>query len=83
VSDPKDDAPNARFAPSVTAWEDIGQAVSDAMQSVYLGRAQPAAALNAAAEKANQSLGKQCDCGNRDLMYTSARPVRREWCEVK
>jgi multiple sugar transport system substrate-binding protein len=50
--------PNARFAPTVTGWEDTGKAVSDAMQSVYLGKAQPAAALNAAAEKANQSLGK-------------------------
>ena len=50
--------PNARFAPTVAGWEDTGKAVSDAMQSVYLGKAQPAAALNAAAEKANQSLGK-------------------------
>ncbi|WP_222945026.1 ABC transporter substrate-binding protein [Paraburkholderia sp. 31.1] len=50
--------PNARFAPTVTGWEDTGKAVSDAIQSVYLGKAQPAAALNAAAEKANRSLGK-------------------------
>ncbi|MEM5300158.1 sugar ABC transporter substrate-binding protein [Burkholderia sp. JPY481] len=50
--------PNARFAPTVTGWEDTGKAVSDALQSVYLGKAQPAAALNAAAEKANQWLGK-------------------------
>jgi multiple sugar transport system substrate-binding protein len=50
--------PNARFAPTVTGWEDTGKAVSDAMQSVYLGKAQPAAALNAAAEKANQRLRK-------------------------
>jgi multiple sugar transport system substrate-binding protein len=50
--------PNARFAPTVTGWEDTGKVVSDAMQSVYLGKAQPAAALNAAAEKANRSLGK-------------------------
>jgi multiple sugar transport system substrate-binding protein len=34
--------PNARFAPTVTGWEDTGKAVSDAMQSVYLGKAQPA-----------------------------------------
>jgi multiple sugar transport system substrate-binding protein len=50
--------PNARFAPTVTGWEDTAKAVSDAMQSVYLGKTQPAAALNAAAEKANQWLGK-------------------------
>ncbi|MGF6985549.1 multiple sugar transport system substrate-binding protein [Paraburkholderia atlantica] len=50
--------PNARFAPTVTGWEDTGKAVSDALQSVYLGTAQPAAALNAAAKKANRSLGK-------------------------
>ncbi|KXU83464.1 bicyclomycin resistance protein [Paraburkholderia monticola] len=50
--------PNARFAPTVTGWEDTGKAVSDAMQAVYLGKTQPAAALNAAAEKANRALGK-------------------------
>lgn len=50
--------PTARFAPTVTGWEDTGKAVSDAMQSIYLGKSAPAAALNAAAEKANQSLGK-------------------------
>ncbi len=50
--------PNARFAPTVTGWEDTAKIVSDAMQSVYLGKAQPAAALDAAAEKANRSLGK-------------------------
>ncbi|WP_233807194.1 ABC transporter substrate-binding protein [Paraburkholderia sp. HP33-1] len=50
--------PKARFAPTVTGWEDTGKAVSDAMQAVYLGKAQPAAALNDAAEKANRALGK-------------------------
>ncbi|RFU48421.1 ABC transporter substrate-binding protein [Paraburkholderia sp. DHOC27] len=50
--------PSAKFAPTITGWEDTAKAVSDAMQSIYLGKAQPAAALNAAADKANQSLGK-------------------------
>ena len=50
--------PNARFAPTVTGWEDTAKAVTDAVQSVYLGTATPEAALNAAAVKANQSLGK-------------------------
>ena len=50
--------PSAKFAPTITGWEDTAKAVSDAMQSIYLGKAQPAAALNAAAEKANESLGK-------------------------
>lgn len=50
--------PNARFAPTVTGWEDTAKAVTDAVQSVYLGTATPEAALNAAAAKANQSLGK-------------------------
>lgn len=49
---------NAHFAPTVTGWEDTAKAVTDAMQSVYLGKAQPAAALNAAVAKANQSLGQ-------------------------
>lgn len=50
--------PNARFAPTVTGWEDTAKAVTDAVQSVYLGSATPAAALKAAAAKADQSLGK-------------------------
>ena len=50
--------PSAHFAPTITGWEDTAKAVSDAMQSIYLGKVQPATALNAAADKANQSLGK-------------------------
>ena len=50
--------PNARFAPTVTGWEDTAKAVTDALQSVYLGTAAPEDALKGAAEKANQSLGK-------------------------
>ena len=50
--------PQAHFAPTVTGWEDTAKAVTDAMQSIYLGRAQPAAALNQAAAEANRSLGK-------------------------
>ncbi len=50
--------PKARFAPTVTGWEDTAKAVTDALQAVYLGQAQPAAALKAAAAKADQSLGK-------------------------
>ena len=50
--------PTAQFAPTVTGWEDTAKAVTDALQSVYLGNATPAAALKAAAAKADQSLGK-------------------------
>ncbi len=50
--------PDARFAPTVTGWEDTAKAVTDALQSVYLGTATPEAALKTAAAKANQSLGK-------------------------
>lgn len=50
--------PDAHFAPTVTGWEDTAKAVSDAVQSVYLGKAEPAAALKAAAAQANQALGK-------------------------
>lgn len=50
--------PNARFAPTVTGWEDTAKAVTDALQAVYLGSAKPEAALKAAAAKADQSLGK-------------------------
>jgi multiple sugar transport system substrate-binding protein len=50
--------PTARFAPTVTGWEDTAKAVSDAMQSVYLGKAKPADALKAAAQEADKALGK-------------------------
>jgi len=50
--------PDAHFAPTVTGWEDTAKAVTDAVQSVYLGKAQPAPALKQAAQIANQSLGK-------------------------
>jgi multiple sugar transport system substrate-binding protein len=50
--------PHAHFAPTVTGWEDTAKAVSDAVQSVYIGKAQPAEALHHAAQIANQALGK-------------------------
>ncbi len=50
--------PSAHFAPTVTGWEDTAKAVTDAVQSVYIGKAEPAAALKQAAERANMALGK-------------------------
>ena len=50
--------PHARFAPTVTGWEDTAKAVTDAMQAVYLGKAKPEEALKHAAEEANKALGK-------------------------
>jgi multiple sugar transport system substrate-binding protein len=50
--------PDAHFAPTVTGWEDTAKAVSDAVQSVYLGRATPEAALKTAAAQADRALGK-------------------------
>ncbi len=50
--------PDAHFAPTVTGWEDTAKAVTDAVQSVYLGHAEPAAALKTAAAQADQALGK-------------------------
>ena len=50
--------PSAHFAPTVTGWEDTAKAVSDAVQSVYVGKAEPAPALKQAAGIADQALGK-------------------------
>lgn len=50
--------PSAHFAPTVTGWEDTAKAVTDAVQSVYVGTAQPEAALKQAASRANEALGK-------------------------
>lgn len=49
--------PTAKFAPTVTGWEDTAKAVTDAMQAIYLGKAKPADALNNAATQANKALG--------------------------
>jgi multiple sugar transport system substrate-binding protein len=50
--------PTAHFAPTVTGWEDTAKAVTDAVQSVYVNHADPAAALKDAAARADESLGK-------------------------
>ncbi|HWQ10033.1 MAG TPA: sugar ABC transporter substrate-binding protein [Holophaga sp.] len=50
--------PTARFAPTITGWEDTAKAVTDAMQSIYLNKAKPADALKRAADEANKALGK-------------------------
>ena len=50
--------PSAHFAPTVTGWEDTAKALSDAVQSVYVGKAEPATALQQAAALADQSLGQ-------------------------
>jgi multiple sugar transport system substrate-binding protein len=50
--------PNAHFAPTVTGWEDTAKAVTDAVQSVYIGKAEPEAALKQAASQADEFLGK-------------------------
>ncbi|MBV9538046.1 MAG: ABC transporter substrate-binding protein [Acidisphaera sp.] len=50
--------PQAHFAPVISGWEDVAKDVIDALQSVYLGSAQPAPALQQAAGKANAALGK-------------------------
>jgi multiple sugar transport system substrate-binding protein len=48
--------PEARFAPTVPGWEGMAQAVVDGVQSVYLGKAQPAAALKLASQQADRAL---------------------------
>lgn len=48
--------PRAHFAPVIVGWEDVAKDVIDALQSVYLGNAQPAAALKHASTQADQVL---------------------------
>ena len=48
--------PEARFAPTVPGWEGMAQAVVDGVQSVYLGKATPEAALKLAAAQADRAL---------------------------
>jgi len=50
--------PDARFAPVIPGWEEIAQITSDAMQKIYLGSAEPEAALKEAAAKADAVIKK-------------------------
>lgn len=51
--------PDARFAPVIPGWEEIAQLTSDAVQKIYLGKAEDIEpTLKAAAEKANGILKK-------------------------
>ena len=43
--------PNAKFAPLIPNWEQIADTTAGALQTVYLGKAEPAAALKEAAAK--------------------------------
>ena len=49
--------PYARFAPQIPNWEQVVDITIGALQTVYLGRAQPEAALQAAVAKINPLLG--------------------------
>ncbi len=49
---------DARFAPVIAGWEEIADITTNALQSVYLGQAEPDAALKAAAERADAILAQ-------------------------
>lgn len=50
--------PDARFAPVITGWEEIADVTSNALQSIYLGKAEVEPALTEAAAKADAILAK-------------------------
>ncbi len=50
--------PTAKFTPAIAGWEDVAKMISNAMQSIYLGKAKPEDALKAAAIQANRVLKK-------------------------
>ncbi|MCT8991290.1 sugar ABC transporter substrate-binding protein [Chelativorans sp. SCAU2101] len=50
--------PEARFAPVIPGWEEIAEITSNAVQTIYLGDAEPKEALDAAAEEINGILGQ-------------------------
>jgi multiple sugar transport system substrate-binding protein len=49
--------PEARFAPVIPGWEEIAEITSNAVQTIYLGQAEPQAALDQAAQQINGILG--------------------------
>lgn len=50
--------PDARFAPVIAGWEEIAEITSNAVQTIYLGQAEPQAALDAAAQQIDRILGQ-------------------------
>ena len=50
--------PNARFAPVLPGWEEVADLTSSAIQRIYLGEAEPEAALKEAAARADEILKK-------------------------
>jgi multiple sugar transport system substrate-binding protein len=50
--------PDARFAPVISGWEEIADITSAALQRIYLGQAEPEAALREAAADADRILGR-------------------------
>lgn len=50
--------PDARFAPVIPGWEEIASITSDAVQTIYLGNAEPQEALDGAAQEINGILGE-------------------------
>ncbi len=51
--------PDARFAPLITGWEQAADATISALQRIYLGQAEPKAALDQAAQEVNKAISQQ------------------------
>ncbi len=51
--------PGARFAPVIAGWEEVATVTSNALQTIYLGRAEIEPTLRDAATKANEILAKK------------------------
>ena len=50
--------PDARFAPLITGWEQAADATISALQRIYLGQAEPKAALDQAAQEVNKAISQ-------------------------
>jgi multiple sugar transport system substrate-binding protein len=50
--------PYAKFAPLLTGWEQAADATISALQRIYLGQAEPAAALAEAAQQVNKAISQ-------------------------
>ncbi|PRC92567.1 ABC-type sugar transport system periplasmic component [Solimicrobium silvestre] len=50
--------PTAKFPPVIAGWEDLSKILSNALQSIYLGKTKPDVALKAAAAQTNHVLKK-------------------------
>ena len=68
---------SAHFAPTVTGWADTSKAVTDAVQSVYIGQAQPGGGAEAGGGHPRRPIAGEVKPGGPGVSAATAPAARR------